>query len=586
VQRVGVERCATVVFCWFLLAFPGRGVGAQVQQEATGGAELHRVHGVVLNAITHQPIARALVTSADQTMAVLTDHDGKFEFDVRIHRSDPLALGGPRGFARLDLRSSAVLMARKPGYRPMERPVVLLLSDDMAIKDKEIEDVLELKLIPEAIVMGRILAPGVEAPAGVMVQLIQRQVRDGLGGWMATQSVVSNARGEYRFADLAEGDFKIQTGEWMDERPFGVPKDDLTGFPPVSYPDAAGRSSAELLHIGAGQTIQADLNLKAKPYYAVEIPVANFVQGTGVGVKVEAVGSGLTFALGFNQRTQQIEGALPTGVYHVSLSGFGNEPSFATFELAVGGKAVRTPAVALARGATIPVEVREEYSTPLEARPRDFIATIGGQPDHVGEVRRSRTVEVFLRPENPTDPGFGLGNAPRNRKSEGNEGLVIENVRPGRYRVAVMPQRGYAAVVTSNGVDLRHEPLVVGAGGASAIEITLRDDTGSVTGTVTPASVHQSDPYEPSIMIWGFPVGEEASGRFVQGFVTNKGEFTLLNVPPGRYVVLAASPSLNQNLEYRDKDAMRRLEAMGVEVTVGAGQKVNATVPMMAAEGK
>jgi hypothetical protein len=97
--------------------------------------------------------------------------------------------------------------------------------------------------------------------------------------------------------------------------------------------------------------------------------------------------------------------------------------------------------------------------------------------------RTPRPLELILRPDGTNGPTAGL----RNPTGKGTEGLVVENAREGKYRVWVMPNRGYVASATSGGVDLLRKPLVVGAGGASApIEITLRDDTAALDGTVSP----------------------------------------------------------------------------------------------------
>jgi len=40
------------------------------------------IHGTVVNSVTHTPISRALVYSADNRFAMLTDGEGHFEFSV------------------------------------------------------------------------------------------------------------------------------------------------------------------------------------------------------------------------------------------------------------------------------------------------------------------------------------------------------------------------------------------------------------------------------------------------------------------------------------------------------------------------
>jgi hypothetical protein len=40
------------------------------------------VHGTVVNAVTHEPVGRALVYSSDNRFATLTDGEGHFQFTV------------------------------------------------------------------------------------------------------------------------------------------------------------------------------------------------------------------------------------------------------------------------------------------------------------------------------------------------------------------------------------------------------------------------------------------------------------------------------------------------------------------------
>ena len=72
-----------------LAALPSAG------QETSDGASLaYPVKGVVLNSVTHQPVARALVDAHEA--AVLTDNDGRFELSL------------PAGGAQISVR--------RPGY--------------------------------------------------------------------------------------------------------------------------------------------------------------------------------------------------------------------------------------------------------------------------------------------------------------------------------------------------------------------------------------------------------------------------------------------------------------------------------------
>ena len=73
----------------------------------------------------------------------------------------------------------------------------------------------------------------------------------------------------------------------------------------------------------------------------------------------------------------------------------------------------------------------------------------------------------------------------RNASGPADDSLAIEGVQPGRYWVRVDASRGFVASVTSGTTDLQHHLLVVGPGGSSSpIEITLRDSTAELDGTV------------------------------------------------------------------------------------------------------
>ncbi len=112
------------------------------------------MHGVVVDGVTHWPVARALVSSTDQRMALFSDSEGKFEFEVRVGNG-ALTSGVRSGGVAVE--TSIYLMARKPGYRFSDRPTVLSLADGKAMAAE-----FQMSLTPEAVVSGHVLAPGVD----------------------------------------------------------------------------------------------------------------------------------------------------------------------------------------------------------------------------------------------------------------------------------------------------------------------------------------------------------------------------------------------------------------------------------------
>src|SRR5205085_11555289 len=75
------------------------------------------------------------------------------------------------------------------------------------------------------------------------------------------------------------------------------------------------------------------------------------------------------------------------------------------------------------------------------------------------------------------------------------DALVLEHAPPGRYWVRVITSRGFVASIRSGAIDLQQHPLEVGIGGTpSPIEITMRDDSATISGTIegfTPSSAVQ-----------------------------------------------------------------------------------------------
>jgi hypothetical protein len=562
-RRVGLLS-AILLLC---SAPPAKLLGQDVG--SSSGSVFH-IHGVVLNALTNKPVGRALVTLME--IAALTDSDGRFAFDVRLsmgNSADGAALrsrlgvpGGGGGFPM-------ALIARRPGYLTMQRPTMLLLHD----KSPDVPE-LTIKIMPEAILRGRLAtSAAVKPPIGVQVQIFRKQVQEGLADWGLVGAAQTNSRGEYRFADLPAGDYKVMTREWVENESI-VPASPglMTGYPPVYYPNELDLATAAPIHIAAGETAQVDLNLRAQPYYQVNIPVMNVPHGTGLNVTVGEEDGSSGFSLGFNPQTQKIEGMLPNGAYDVRAMSFGEVQSAGASKIEIAGGPFQGAPISLVSSGVIPVVVREEYTADSGTGTRE-----GPVFSRIGNGRQ-RSLQLMLRRDGTNGPTAGL----RNPTGKGNEDLVVENVREGKYRVWVMPNRGYVASATSGGVDLLHKALVVGAGGASApIEITLRDDTATLDGTVSPIPTTGGEP-NPSgagVFVFCYPIESEV-GRLLQGFAGADGKFSMQNIPPGRYLVLAF-PSPYQNLEYRNEEVLRQYESKGTIVTLQPGQKAEVKVAVL-----
>ena len=514
------------------------------------------LQGVVLNSVTHEPVSRALVSSPDNRFATMTDGQGHFEFKFPKASND--AANRP-----------TALMARKPGY-------LTELALDMQL-GKAVKEV-TLSLAPEGLIVGHVSLPSSEGADKIQVQLYRREVEDGRAHWAPRGQTATRSNGDFRFAELAAGTYKVMTLEQFDRDhpPATSGEEQLYGYAPVYFPTAKTFAGGETIALSAGQTFQADLSVSRQPYFSVKISVTNAPPNSGLGVSVSAAGSrGPGYSLGYNSQTHFIEGMLPQGTYLVEGFGFAPLLTVGESSLTVHDAPLSVGSMTLVARPSISVNVKEEFSSQEQTND----ASSSGRTSLSSGASGPRSY-LNLRLESVDDFSQHGGSSLRAPANLKDEALTMEGVAPGRYWVHVDSSRGYASAVTSGGVDLLTEPLVVANGSAAPIEITMRDDTAQVEGTIEGADASApSGPHTASASVYCVPLPDSA-GRFTEVTASADGTFTFLNLPPGGYRVLAFRHA-QPGLEFRNPEVMRAYEASGPVVHLTSGQKDHITVPLI-----
>ena len=179
------------------------------------------------------------------------------------------------------------------------------------------------------------------------VQIFSRQVQEGSPRWVPRNSARTNSNGEFRFAELQPGTYKVVTHEWMDnDRETTVPGGQLYGFPPVYYPGAADFASASTIQLTAGQTFQANISLVAPALLFGKDSGRHSAEISAENITVSPQGQrGPGYSLGYNRGRQTIEGQLPNGKYLVEAETFGqNFSATGAVNLAVAGAPAEGPA--------------------------------------------------------------------------------------------------------------------------------------------------------------------------------------------------------------------------------------------------
>jgi hypothetical protein len=320
--------------------------------------------------------------------------------------------------------------------------------------------------------------------------------------------------------------------------------------------------------------------LVKKPYFRVKLPV-NDQSEFGIGVDVFAGHKGPGFSLGYNQLHRAVEGMLPSGTYTVEVTSY--RPNGATFtglqSITIKGAAIDGPSIGLAPASPIMVNVKEEFTS--ADRNGSMIVSRNGRSTQVNGPRRYLNVML----ESADD--FGMGTAVSlHPASAEDEALVIDGAAPGRYWVLVQSARGYAASIRSGNIDLLHQPLVVEAGGASPIEITMRDDWAEISGKVEGIT----SPVQPSrgvnasavpsfVHVYCIPLAD-SGGQFTDIWVNSDGTFNSSQIPAGAYRLLAFDRPQTE-MEYRDPEAMQAYDSKGSVVRVAGGQKERVTLHLI-----
>jgi hypothetical protein len=567
------QRTTPCALIFFSLAVACLGGGRSSAQSASDNT----IRGIVINSVTHEPIGRALVSSPDSRFAALTSADGRFEFTYP--KVDATSDGGSVPNAGVPGRPRSgstsrptTLMARKPGF----------LSDPNGQGHpfrSDASEELTLVLTPEGLIVGNVALPTAEASDPIRLQVFRRQVQDGRGRYIPAGNAQSASDGQFRFPNLVAGTYKLLTQELLgrDRRTADPLAEDsrepLFGYPPVYYQNAPDFGSASTIQVAAGQSQNVDISLARQPYFRIKMPVIVPVSDAGdpgVGVEVYANGrKGPGFSLGYNSREHAIEGMLPSGTYTVEASSAGPRGMSGWQTITVKGapgdsRRIVGPSLALLPNASIRVNVKEEFTS--------------SDRNNIGSPRHYLSVNLQTADE------FAVGRNIPARDATGDDALVIDGAPAGSYWVQVHSSRGYVASIRSGNLDLQRQPMTVGGGGASPIEITVRDDAAEISGTVagvaTPATTPgNASPGQLRAHVYFIPL-PESGGQFSEASVRSDGSFVSQGLAPGAYRVLAFD-RVQTELEYRNPESMQAYESKGPTVRVVGGQKERVDLPLI-----
>jgi hypothetical protein len=161
------------------------------------------------------------------------------------------------------------------------------------------------------------------------------------------------------------------------------------------------------------------------------------------------------------------------------------------------------------------------------------------------------------------------------RGSGGANSVVLQNVEPGKYSVDLIPHGGWYVQSAQYGqTNLLNDDLVVASAGQSyPMEIVLRDDGATLTGTVkTPEG-----PYAQATVVAMLEPASKVAAKVAYAFAENG--FTFNGLAPGEYLIYAFDYA--EGIEYSNPDVLQTYASQAAHVTLSASQKTQVALDLI-----
>jgi len=470
--------------------------------------------GIVLNAASGVPISRALVQINGRAM--LTDHEGKFEFDQF----------GPA--------TTAILEVRKPGFYLSTE----MGASSLTLRSNQLAAPVVVRLYPEALITGTLTAPDGTPLSQVLVNARRSAYNDGGHQWFVTANSITNSRGEFRLA-VPPGDYRIETNFSPRLRGSG------NAILPLVVP-AAGAS----IHMSGGTEQHFDLRPVVSRTYTVALRIDPLPE-RGFPMILARSGDGSVFPANVIRSGpdagDDMRVALPSGTYTLIANvNMGENTQYGETMVTITDQNLSGVTLHMSPVAPIPVQVVVDPGATSDKTPPT--------PQQLG-----------LMMQNAQETMSRMGSNVFMVASAGDRGAYLRPT-PGIYRLSARGSgQWFIKSATYGTTDLLQQEMTVAAGaGSFPVVVTVSDQMGGLQGAV------KLNGSPGSAWIYVIPTGTSAVP-----FYTNRsgmdGSFNVPNLPPGSYQVIAFE---NRHMvDYRDPKTLAPFTTYVRSVTVSQGNK-------------
>jgi protocatechuate 3,4-dioxygenase beta subunit len=545
-----IRRVLLQILLLMLALIPCATAAQQPGQPAPATAGAWRISGKVVDALSGAPLSRCSVginpvtedgssrsLPSGSSRSLLTGDDGQFTFD-----------GLPTG--------KYTLTAAKRGYLTQSYEEHGSFSTAIAVGPELKSEGLIFKAIPQAILSGVVTDESGEPVRQAQVRLFADQDRNGLQATQQRQRVMTDDRGIYEIANVGPGNYylAVSAQPWYahgrqpvqmsdrEEEQSNFPLD--VAYPTTFYPGTTDSDEATPIPIKGGERIEVNLTLTAQPamHLRVKLPVQdpehagayNVVMSQSVFGQMEQLATGMQR---MRNGVLEVDGVLP-GHYDVTLMHFapgGGPPESKHFSADVASGTTQLTADTDASEVTVIGKVTS---------PEGKVPSAG----ILFQVPHQRRVYTAM-----------LNQA----------GEFTVAVPPGEYEIIGQIPKMYLAHIASQDGEVKGHILQVKAGTTPRLEIVASRGFGQIDGVVRRGGQPAS-----GIMVLLAPVDSRFLFRRDQS--DSDGTFTLRNIVPGRYLLLAIDGGWD--LEWANPSVLDVFLKKSIPIEVHANDKLTQTV--------
>lgn len=527
---------------------PGPAVATQPPRTGT-----YPLSGAVVDSVTGEPIRKALVqVYSTRQRVTFTDDNGHFTLEGLPAGSYSVAAHKPGYFNQQELLRGAGITLAEVG--PNSKPAIV-------------------RLTPEAILSGRVTTTTGIPLEHASLSLNYIEIREGRRRWDFKGSAMTDEDGRYRFANLRPGSYYISVSPYtpLAETMLDAEQPPKSGYSGVYYPGAPDLATASPILLSAGEHGEANFSLAEVPVYAVSGTVSGYAANQGVGLQVlDQSGVQVDRGAQFSPENGRFDIlALAPGNYVIKAfaSGGPNQQLRAQVAFHLAGD-LHNLHLALAPSPSIPVNVQMDGASQRTSRRPPIQRLVDSGPP----------LSVRLASNGPgRGEAYASFESPNNRQA-----LSLRDVEPGRYTAVLEAREGwYVASAEYGQTNLLNDDLVLTAGAPRLpIEIVLRNDSGSILGTVNApddfssqaiivAVPERSAKASPAVTYW-YPARDRNAPR---------PEFILDSLAPGEYLVYAFDHA--EGLEYTSRDVLQNYSSRAAHVTVASDQRAKVALQLI-----